>query len=140
MQLKYWLGAREHQKITHTMPDSSIDDLIRAREQKQSELREIGKDIQRSARDVVVAFVDLVDSTAIKVEHEQEAEQWLGLIYTFLTTIDRLALANGGTVVKRIGDELMLSFADVAASESFLDAVEDDTHPSHNGKSLLVPC
>ena len=47
-----------------------IDDLVVARRRKKSELVELGAEIAASARSVVVAFVDMADSTAMKHEHE----------------------------------------------------------------------
>jgi class 3 adenylate cyclase len=100
----------------------NIDDLVRRRREKRAELAEIGSEIMSSARDVVVLFIDLTDSTAMK---ESDApESWLGYIFEFIESIDKFAKESKGTVVKRIGDELMLTFQNVEDSESFLQNLD----------------
>ncbi len=103
----------------------SIDQIIEKQELRQDELQEIGAEIRSSSSKIVVAFIDLADSTQLK--QDQEPDIWLGSVYRFLKKGDQLAKAASGTVVKRIGDELMVTFPDTAASENFIKAVMVDT-------------
>ncbi|MEP6911961.1 MAG: adenylate/guanylate cyclase domain-containing protein [bacterium] len=81
-----------------------IDDLITRRETHEADLNQIGEEIRKSARKAAVAFIDLSDSTALK--ESSQPEVWLGYVYKFIRTIERLVRQFGGTVVKRIGDEV----------------------------------
>ena len=102
----------------------SIDAKIRERALRKSELEDLGQEISSSTRDVVVCFVDLSDSTDMK--HDGNPDEWLGYVYEFLRRLtDHVASANG-TVVKRIGDELMATFDGVAAAEKFVSALQAD--------------
>ena len=103
-----------------TTTEKNVDDLIRLRQEKQFELQLIGKRIKESAESIVVAFVDLANSTAMKGQFPPD--QWLGYVYDFLQTVYGHTRSSGGTVVKRIGDELMLSLRTVADAEKFLRA------------------
>ena len=102
-----------------------IDDLVTTRNQKQAELLVIGRQIASSATPIVVAFADLAESTQIK--QDREPEEWLGYIFEFIKRVDQRARDADGTVVKRIGDELMVTFKDVQASERFVDSLITDT-------------
>jgi class 3 adenylate cyclase len=99
----------------------NIDELIAARSLKNAELREIGIRIASASTPVVVAFVDLAESTRMKQEFEPE--EWLGFVFEFIRCVDEMARVADGTVVKRIGDELMLTFNDVQASARFVDSL-----------------
>src|SRR5712691_4508633 len=102
-----------------------IDELVATRNQKQAELLTIGHKIASSATPIVVAFVDLAESTQMKQDHTPE--EWLGYVFEFIQRVDQLARGADGTVVKRIGDELMVTFNDVQASERFVDSLISDT-------------
>ena len=101
-----------------------IDELVATRTQKQAELLANGREIASSAKPIVVAFVDLADSTQIK--QDRQAEEWLGYVFEFIQNVDQRARDADGTVVKRIGDELMITFKDVQASERFVDSLITD--------------
>lgn len=102
----------------------SIDNLVSTHLEKQLELATLGKEISQSATPVVVAFVDLSESTQIKQDHQ--ADIWLGYVFGFIQFIDQKCRTSNGTTVKRIGDELMLTFSDVASCETFLQSLIDD--------------
>src|SRR5688572_12591980 len=85
-----------------------IDDLIALREVHEAELREIGIEIRKSARTAAVSFIDLSDST--KLKQLTEPETWLGYVYRFIRAIERVVQRFAGTVVKRIGDEILATF------------------------------
>jgi class 3 adenylate cyclase len=72
-----------------------------------------------------VAFVDLAESTQMK--QDREPPEWLGSIFEFIKRVDQRARDADGTVVKRIGDELMITFKDVQASERFVGSLITDT-------------
>jgi len=105
--------------------EKHIDNLVIDRDRKQDELLAIGKKIAESAVPAVISFIDLSGSTQMK--SEREPEDWLGYIFKFIQCVDKLAECAGGVVVKRIGDELMVTFKDVKSSECFLDSLIVDT-------------
>jgi class 3 adenylate cyclase len=102
-----------------------IDELVAARNKTRAELLTMGHEIASLATPVVVTFVDLAESTQMK--QDRAPEEWLGDIFEFIQRVDQLARAPGGTVVKRIGDELMVSFKEVQASERFVDSLITDS-------------
>jgi class 3 adenylate cyclase len=104
--------------------EKHIDEKIKERALKQGELADLGDEIARSARPTVVAFIDLADSTAMK--EDRPPEEWLGSVYEFLIRVSDLVKASSGTVVKRIGDEVMATFTKVEQSEAFINAVIED--------------
>jgi len=99
----------------------NIDELVALLRSKRAELAALGKEIQASASETVVAFVDLSNSTAIK--NEVAPQEWIGYLQEFLELIVRLMKVSEGVVVKRIGDELMLTFKTAAMCENFLDMI-----------------
>jgi class 3 adenylate cyclase len=102
-----------------------IDELVATQNRKRAELVAIGKEIALSATPIVVAFVDLAESTQMK--QDREPEEWLGYVFEFIQRVDQRARDADGTVVKRIGDELMVTFRDVQASERCVDSLIADT-------------
>lgn len=100
----------------------NIDELVIRRAQKQSELAAIHHEIHESQREATIIIVDLVGSTALK--QKAEDVDWLGLVYGFIQHIGTIVQKAGGTLVKRMGDGLLLSFTDVQSGETFLDDLE----------------
>jgi len=101
-----------------------IDDLVTLLKTKKGELEALGLKIKESAKQHVVLFIDLSDSTQIK--QEMEPEEWLGYIYEFVQLIDSQVKKTKGEVVKRIGDELMIMFSSTQDSEIFIDSLISD--------------
>jgi class 3 adenylate cyclase len=101
-----------------------IDELVTTRIRKQAELIQIGQKIASLATPIVVAFVDLTDSTQMK--QNCEPEEWLGFIFDFIQRVDHRAIETDGTLIKRIGDELMITFKEVLAAERFVDSLISD--------------
>jgi len=102
-----------------------IDELVLSRTRKQAELVALGQKIASSATPIVVGFTDLAESTRMK--QDRESEEWLGYVYEFIRHVAQRARDAGGTVVKRIGDELMVTFNAVQASEHFIDSLITDS-------------
>lgn len=98
-----------------------IDSLVRLLRDKRSELLALGEEIESSAAQTAVLFIDLSNSTDLK--NEVAPQEWLGYVYEFLQSVTEHAELAGGTVVKRIGDELMVTVGTVAQSEVFIDAL-----------------
>lgn len=80
-------------------------------------MREIGTEIRKSAGTAAVAFIDLSDSTALK--ESTEPEIWLGNVYRFIRSVESCVREFNGTVVKRIGDEVLATFESVSRASSF---------------------
>jgi class 3 adenylate cyclase len=102
----------------------SVDTLVTAYLRTEDELGVLGKQIASSSRNLAIIFVDLSGSTELK--HQVSPARWLGYVVRFLHTTADLAVKNAGTIVKRIGDELMLTFEDAADAERFIEATQTD--------------
>jgi hypothetical protein len=70
------------------------------------------------------------------MKQEFEPEEWLGFVFEFIRCVDEMARVADGTVVKRIGDELMLTFNDVQASARFVDSLVSAATSKYIGTSL----
>jgi class 3 adenylate cyclase len=106
------------------MSDSKhIDELVKTYLGQLQRAEELGKSIEEQATPTAVLFIDLADSTPMK--SSMSARSWLGHIFTFISAISELAKNGSGTVVKRIGDEVMLTFDTTASSEQFLDSLAE---------------
>lgn len=116
------------------MSDSkSVDELVKKRQQHLNSLSEVAVEIRRSARKAAILFVDLSDSTAMK--EGTDAEVWLAYVFDFIRRVEEIAKQFGGTVVKRIGDELLLTFESTVRSDDFIDAlVKDNTLTAYQFK------
>jgi class 3 adenylate cyclase len=97
---------------------NSLRSLIETLQTKRDEVRRTGEAIRRSVSRAAVAFIDLSNSTAMK--SEMDPDIWLGRTYAFLQLVERSAKEQDGTVVKRIGDEVLATFAAPAAAEQFV--------------------
>lgn len=109
--------------------NKSIDTLVTSYLEKEADLQTHGKIIEESAHPIVVGFIDLSDSTQIK--SKISAQKWLGYIYKFIDILTKHVASAGGTLVKRIGDELMLTFEGVEQAEIFLEEIESDSDLKH---------
>jgi class 3 adenylate cyclase len=101
-----------------------LDAKIREHSLRKSELEDLGQEIAASARPTVVTFIDLAGSTEIK--EGTTPEEWLGFIYEFIRRCSQLIQESKGTVIKRIGDEVMATFRGADDAESFLIAIRAD--------------
>ena len=108
------------------LEDLHVDHLVSDYIEKEANLIALGKQLEESQRDIVVAFIDLCDSTGLKQELEPKA--WLGHIYSFLTIIENICIQANGFMVKRIGDALMLTFKEASHAEQFLKLLDEDPH------------
>ena len=104
----------------------SVDDLLKRFSEKESELSGIGDSIKESSQPLGIVFMDLVDSTIIK--QRLAPERWLGYVFRFIHTVSHLARLTEGAVVKRIGDDLLITFDDVGDAESFIATVNGSSH------------
>lgn len=101
-----------------------INDPVLAYRRKKAELAALGQGIKGSAKSEAILFVDLADSTTIK--QKLAPEEWLDFIFGFIETIGEHAKKNKGSVVKAIGDEVMLSFDLVSDAEKFIEELLKD--------------
>jgi class 3 adenylate cyclase len=112
------------------MSDSKhIDALVKKYLGQLQQADELGKSIEEQAKPTAILFIDLADSAAMK--SGTSARSWLGHIFTFISVIGELAEKGSGTVVKRIGDEVMLTFDTTASSEQFLDSLAESKLHEH---------
>ena len=69
------------------------------------------------------------------MKSDMEPGDWLGLVYEFIRRCDHIAKLTSGTIVKRIGDEVMITFQKTEDSEKFINLVTVDTSlENHNFK------
>lgn len=97
----------------------ALDTLVSQYVASQQGVRELGEAIRRQGRPVAVAFVDLAGSSEMK--HTAEPAAWLGYVQSFFEEV--LQYVGTGTLVKRIGDEALLTFPDPRSCEEFLARV-----------------
>ena len=57
---------------------------------------------------------------------DKPPDEWLLFIYSFIQRCDHLARLSKGTLVKRIGDEVMLTFDQASEAESFIESLVAD--------------
>lgn len=105
---------------------SEVDGLVNRRTQLQKGLQEIKAAIQDSKKEIAICFIDLADSTSIK--ETMTDDEWLQYIYEFLTEVDILARQSNGEVIKRIGDEVMISFDKFQNSEIFTGKISKSSN------------
>jgi class 3 adenylate cyclase len=97
-------------------PNAINDKLSKLEEYKQliqeieADADKIVQDIRSGFRDVVVVFIDLVDSTKFKLEFKDEPEQWILRLMQFSNFLAQLIENSNGRVVKYIGDEVLAMF------------------------------
>lgn len=72
---------------------------------------QITQDIRNGFNDVVVVFIDLVDSTHFKILYKDEPEKWILRLMQFSEFLTELIEDANGKVVKYIGDEVMAVFS-----------------------------
>jgi class 3 adenylate cyclase len=94
----------------------ALDRLLADYLQREEGVRRLGAEIAAGGVDTVVGFVDLAGSTDLK-QHADPAD-WLGYVQRFFQSIQ--AALGDGRIVKRIGDELMVTFASVESCERCL--------------------
>lgn len=76
----------------------------------EADADEIVQEIRSGFQDVVVVFIDLVDSTRFKIQFRDEPEQWILRLIQFSNFLTQLIENSNGKVVKYIGDEVMAIF------------------------------
>jgi class 3 adenylate cyclase len=99
----------------------TVDKLVARYLETEDELGLLGKTIAGSSKQLAIVFVDLSGSTELK--HNVTTAKWLGYVVRFIEITTAAAKRTGGTVVKRIGDELMITFDRAPAAESFVSDV-----------------
>lgn len=102
----------------------TIDSLVTKFLQTEDELATLGKQIAGSSKNLAIVFIDLSGSTELK--YKVSTPRWLGYVVRFLEATTDIAARHGGVVVKRIGDELMITFDKAVAAESFIASVMID--------------
>jgi class 3 adenylate cyclase len=69
--------------------------------------------------------MDVVGSTAFKIEHKDKPEVWILRVQQFSELMASAALACNGKVVKFIGDEIMVSFANPLDAQNFISRTSE---------------
>lgn len=109
-----------------------LEEVRQATASLKAKQKAIIEEIRASFKDVVVVFIDMVDSTKYKVEHKNDPETWIRRVFLFSDLLTSYITALKGKVVKYIGDEVMAVFegqACVNDANSFvarIDQIEKD--------------
>jgi class 3 adenylate cyclase len=111
--------------------NSQINEL-RKLEKTESEIRILVKDAKKNVRtglrDTVVIFIDMVDSTRLKVKYKDKPEKWVSKLYEFSSIVSLYIKECQGTPVKYIGDEVMAEFkkpSRIKDAINFLNRIDD---------------
>lgn len=93
--------------------DKSLDTLQKIKERKEKIINEESQtinNIRNGFENVVVMFIDLVDSTKFKLDNHDKSEKWILRVKQFSDIVSEYVNECGGRVVKYIGDEVMVVF------------------------------
>lgn len=108
----------------------ALESLKKLADQLAKEAADTTEKIRKGTVDVVVVFVDMVDSTKFKLEHADAPEKWILRVKQFSDILTAQVTGLGGRVVKYLGDEVMAIFDtdsrihDAMALVSRLDSIE----------------
>jgi class 3 adenylate cyclase len=86
--------------------------LITGYHETTNTLKTLQQAIKKHLEDTerIIVFIDLVGSTRFKIEYSAEPWIWIARLSLFYQILSKSAKQYGGTVVKFIGDEAMISF------------------------------
>ena len=102
----------------------NIDTLVQKYMQKEEEIATIASQINASAKRTAIMLIDLIGSTSLKETSRQD--NWLIYIYRFISIISQYVIQSKGVLIKRIGDEVMVSFERAEDVEVFLQKLYAD--------------
>ncbi|MBW7473864.1 adenylate/guanylate cyclase domain-containing protein [Paenibacillus oenotherae] len=89
---------------------SQLEEYKQLIQKVEEDADKVVQEIRSGFQDVVIVFIDLVDSTRFKVQFRDEPEQWILRLMQFSNFLSQLIESLNGKVVKYIGDEVMAIF------------------------------
>ena len=98
--------------------DKTINSIVAKKIENDNNTNNLRNQLKDSCKKSVIVFVDLCKSTDLK--QDKEDIDWLCDIYSFINEVQNVGFKNHGTIIKRIGDEIMLEFSSVNNAEDFL--------------------
>lgn len=120
------------EKMNNTNP-TNVDNLVSRNISLMTEVTSIKNKIAESKMHKVILFVDLCNSTELK--QDKEDLEWLTDVVLFLNILTTNVEKHNGSVIKRIGDEIMATFSNVLDSEGFInDILLDNTLQKYDFK------
>jgi class 3 adenylate cyclase len=102
--------------------------LEKVKERAEELRKEKAKAVDRIRKGFVkraIVFMDVVGSTAFKVDHREEPEVWILRVQQFSELMASAAESCNGTVVKYIGDEIMVSFENAYDAQNLIGRVAE---------------
>lgn len=143
-------GSQRLDDLIETL-SSAVDPMLRTLHRRhllhaalKHSLDHLDPAAERSPRPLTIAFVDLTSFTSLTHVHGDEVAAQV--LDRFDGLVRRLTQVHGGTLIKQIGDEFMLTFADPADAVRFAlelegRAAEEDRFPAlkvgiHTGQVL----
>jgi len=97
---------------------------IRAEQLHREEAAAIAK-IRSSFVERAVVFLDVVNSTAFKIEHQQHPERWILRVVQFSELLAQAVRTSNGEVVKFIGDEVLAIYSSVYDAQNLVGRVAE---------------
>ncbi len=88
--------------------------------ERQDEIRD---KIRNGMVEVVVVFIDMVDSTSYKIQQNDSPEKWILRLKQFGEVLEEYVKSSNGRIVKYIGDEIMAIFDDKNKIEDSLSLI-----------------
>lgn len=88
----------------------SLESINQRKEEIKAEEAQTVKKIREGFQEVVVMFIDMVDSTKFKTAKQESPEKWIIRVRQFSDIVGEYINECGGRIVKYIGDELMAVF------------------------------
>jgi len=104
-------------------------DIITALDKKAEEIRsqrdkEIDK-IHSGFVDRAILFIDMVDSTAFKMQNMDKPEIWILRLKVFFELLTNVIEHSNGKVIKYIGDEVMASFENIKDASNIIQRKDE---------------
>jgi class 3 adenylate cyclase len=112
-----------------------LDALVTSYIGREADLAKLGQEIADATQNQAVVFLDLVDSTSMKLA--AAPHRWLGHVYRFFEGVTQLAVETQGSVVKHIGDAVLVTFGDLRDCEAFIEKVSNPLVSSGLAKGAM---
>jgi len=125
------MEIKKIKKEEKTPINSQLRDLAKIKISLKETLKDyekITEDIRNGFEEVVVVFIDLVNSTKFKIDNQEEPEVWISRIKLFSEILKEFIQDCNGKVVKYIGDEVMAIFdreSQIKDAINFINRIKD---------------
>ena len=104
--------------------NKTINTIVNKKIENDNLVKDLRNQLKDGCKKSVIVFVDLCKSTDLK--QDKDDIDWLCDIYSFINEVQTIGINNNGTIIKRIGDEIMLEFSNLIDSENFLTELDSN--------------